>query len=221
VKDCCNDQQIPLPKNLLFSRPAKPKSEARIVSSEYLEWIVFQLGELNTTQPLEDGMNYRVVVSRWFVLLITTLVVASAGAATAQNAPATNTYFVCPTVSTNNGNGTWVVGQHGGYYVLVPKQGVNGSKVFLTIPVQVFNLAQIPAGWGLYSSLPSYPNFVGTATLLSEGIATWLDSPTGWQEGDAALVASNPDGTYSVTNLRLFQQIVIQKPIPLASGAVW
>lgn len=166
-------------------------------------------------------MSYKAVVSRLYFLLITSVLVAFAGVATAQTAPTTNTYFICPTVSTNNSNGTWVIGQHGGYYVLVPKQGVNGSKVFLTIPVRVFNLAQIPAGWGLYSSLPSYPNFVGTATLLAEGIATWLDSPTGWQEGDTAVVTQNTDGTYTVTNLRLAEQIIIQKQIPLASGAVW
>lgn len=161
--------------------------------------------------------------SRWELFVITLVLMAGAIAAVAQNPPATNTYFVCPSVSTNNGNGMWVIGYHGGYYMLVPKKGGvnNGSKVFLTIPVRVFSQAQIPAGWALYNTLPSYPNFVGTATLLAEGIERWLGSPTGWQEGDMAVVARNGDGSYTVTNVRLGEQIVIDSPIPLASGAVW
>jgi hypothetical protein len=161
--------------------------------------------------------------SHWQLVVMALTLIAGTVASVAQNTPTTNTYFVCPTVSTNNGNGMWVIGYHGGYYVLVPKKGgINdGSKVFLTIPVRVFSLAQVPAGWGLYSSLPSYPNFVGTATLLAEGIERWLGSPTGWQERDMAVIASNGDGTYTVTNIRLAQQVVINSPIPLASGAVW
>jgi hypothetical protein len=165
------------------------------------------------------------------ILLVASLAIGSAIVSNAQNKPTTATYFVCPTVSTNNGNGMWVIGYHGGYYVLVPKKGgVNGgSKVFLTVPVKVFSLAQIPAGWGLYSSLPSYPNFVGTGMLLQEGIDRWLGDPGGWAEGDMAVVSSNGDGTYTVTDLTctsptracLTQQVTIDSPIPLASGAIW
>lgn len=159
----------------------------------------------------------------WRVFVIASVLIGSAVVSTAQNKPTTATYFVCPTVSTNNGNGMWVIGYHGGYYALVPKKGGlnDGSKVFLTIPVRVFSQAQIPAGWALYNSLASYPNFVGTATLLQEGIDRWLGSPAGWQDGDMAIVASNGDGTYTVTNVRLAEQIVIDSPVPLASGAVW
>jgi hypothetical protein len=167
--------------------------------------------------------------SLWRLLVVAPLLLAPTNISTAQNSPATATYFVCPTVSTNNGNGMWVIGYHGGYYVQVPKKGGTngGSKVFLTIPVKVFSVAQIPAGWGLYSSLPSYPNFVGTAALLQEGIERWLGSPVGWQEGDMAVVTNNGDGTYTMTDLTLTasssltQQIMIDIPIPLASGAVW
>jgi hypothetical protein len=88
-------------------------------------------------------------------------------------------------------------------------------------PVSVPSLAQVPAGWGLYKDLPSYPNFEGMAGLLSEGIATWLGSPSGWEEGDGALVVNNGDGTYTVTNARLMESITINHPIPLASAAVW
>jgi hypothetical protein len=142
-------------------------------------------------------------------------------AVTAASGSLTDTYFVCPSVSTNNKSGMWVIGHHGGYYVLVPTQGLGGSKVFINIPTHVANQAQIPAGWALYNSLPSYPNFVGTATLLQEGIDGWLGSPAGWQEGDMASVVDNGNGSYTVTNQRLGQSVTIDHSIPLASAAVW
>jgi hypothetical protein len=152
-------------------------------------------------------------------LAIATLAASGVSAAP----PVTQTYFVCPSVSTHNANGMWVIGHHGGYYVLVPKQGGanDGSKVFLTIPVQVANLAEIPAGWALYNSLPSYPNFEGMGMLLAEGIDTWLGNPPGWAEGDVASIVNNGDGTYTVTNLTLSNSITIDHPVPLASAAVW
>ncbi len=121
----------------------------------------------------------------------------------------------------------WVMGAHGAYYVLVPsKGGANGgSKVYLTVPVSVPSIAQIPAGWALYKDVASYPNFVGTVGLLSEGISTWLGSPAGWMEGDMAKVMDNGDGTYTVMGMRMdgtpIGSIVIDYPIPLASAAIW
>ncbi len=142
-------------------------------------------------------------------------------AVTAASGSLTDTYFVCPSVSTNNRTGMWVIGHHGGYYVLVPTQGPDGSKVFINIPTHVANQAQVPAGWALYKSLPSYPNFVGTATLLQEGIDGWLGSPAGWEEGDMASVVDNGDASYTVTNQRLGQSVTIHHSIPLASAAIW
>jgi hypothetical protein len=151
------------------------------------------------------------------VATLTTTNSASGGA------PVKQTYFVCPSVCSHNPHGMWVVGAHGGYYVLIPSKGGanDGSKVFLTVPVQVASLAQIPAGWALYKSLPSYPNFEGMAVLLAEGIDTWLGSPAGWTEGDMAAVINNGDGTYTVMNLTRSDAILIDHSIPLASAAVW
>lgn len=153
-----------------------------------------------------------------------TFIVVLASAAPAISAPPDKaTFFICPSVSTHNSNGMWVIGTHGGYYVRIPaKGGINaGSKVFLTIPVFVTGLAQIPAGWALYNTLPSYPNFEGMGVLLAEGITVWLGDPYGWMEGDMATVMNNGDGTYAVTNLRLFESITIGHPIPLASAVMW
>lgn len=152
---------------------------------------------------------------------------ASAAAPATSAAPVKETFFICPSVSTHNDRGMWVMGAHGAYYVLVPtKGGANaGSKVYLTVPVSVPSLAQIPAGWALYKDVPSYPNFVGTVGLLSEGISTWLGSPAGWMEGDMAKVMDNGDGTYTVMGMRMdgtpIGSIVIDQPIPLASAAIW
>lgn len=135
--------------------------------------------------------------------------------------PERQTYFICPSTSLSNAGGMWVIGTHGAYYVLVPTQGRSGSKVYLTTPVRVADLAQIPAGWALYNTYPSFPNFEGGAGLLQEGIDTWLGGPTGWSEGDMAMVTSNGDGSYTVTNMTLGESVTIDQPIPLASAAVW
>jgi hypothetical protein len=128
---------------------------------------------------------------------------------------------ICPSVSVHNPNVMWVIGYHGGYYVNIPTQGATGSKVFLTIPVRVASQAQVPAGWALYNTFPGYPNFVGMAGLLQEGIDHWLGSASGWGEGDMAMVMDNGDGTYTVHDMTIGASITIDQPIPLASAAVW
>jgi hypothetical protein len=164
------------------------------------------------------GRQFRLIWALVIAIMVITPTLALAG-----GPPAKETYFICPSVSTHNDHGMWVIGGHGAYYVIVPTQGGanGGSKVFLTVPVSVPSLAQVPAGWALYKDVPTYPNFEGMAGLLSEGISTWLGSPAGWQEGDGAMVVNNGDGTYTVTNARLMQSITIAQPIPLASAAVW
>jgi hypothetical protein len=169
--------------------------------------------------------NLHRVISKgvWATALLALALAVAVPAAALADQPPTATYFVCPSVSTQNAHGMWVIGHHGAYYVNIPTQGgVNaGSKVYLTIPVTVASLAQVPAGWGLYKDYPSYPNFVGMAGLLAEGISTWLGSPAGWNEGDGAMVMDNGSGTYAVTDMMNGQTIIIDHPIPLASAAVW
>lgn len=164
-----------------------------------------------------------VTMSRAARPLALAMVLAAAPAVAHASTAEQDTFFICPSVSVHNDLGMSVLGTHGGYYVLIPRQGGanDGSRVFLTIPVAVTGLAQVPAGWALYSSLPSYPNFEGMAVLLAEGIDTWLGAPAGWQEGDMGKVVNNGDGTYTVVNLTRFEQVVIDHPIPLASAAVW
>jgi hypothetical protein len=166
---------------------------------------------------------------KWFRRTVAALgmagaLVAATGAAAATPAAAgtqtTATYFICPTVSTHNANGMWVIGYHGGYYVLVPTSN-SGTKDYLTVPVRVFSLAEVPAGWGLYSSLPSYPNFVGTAVILQEGIDRWLGGAAGFTEGDMVTVTSNGNGTYTVADMTSGATVTTNSPIPLASDAVW
>jgi hypothetical protein len=169
----------------------------------------------------------RVITSLAAASLMLSVFAGVASAARSAAAPAKETFFICPSVSTNNSHGMWVMGAHGAYYVLVPtKGGANdGSKVYLTVPVSVPSTAQIPAGWALYKDLPTYPNFEGTVGLLSEGISTWLGSPAGWEEGDMAMIANNGDGSYTVMGFTMngtpIGSITIDHPIPLASAAIW
>lgn len=163
------------------------------------------------------------------LLIASLFAVAAPSIAQAGGPPAREEFFICPSVSTHNPNGMWVVGTHGAYYVIIPTQGgANaGSRVFLTVPVSVPDRAQVPAGWGLYKDLPTFPYFEGMTVLLAEGIDTWLGSPAGWEEFDMAMVTNNGDGTYTVHNMGPMSapvdkgSVTIAQPIPLASAAVW
>jgi hypothetical protein len=164
---------------------------------------------------------------------------ASAAAPAKGAAPARETFFICPTVSLNNARGNWVIGAHGAYYVIVPLQGTNAPapngdhKVYVTVPAQVFDKAQIPAGFGLYKDLPTYPNYETNsvekpAMLLSEGVDTWLGGAAGFMEGDVVAVTNNGDGTSTVTVVMsmmhpgdIGNSLRISGSIPLASGAIW
>lgn len=163
------------------------------------------------------------ILFKGFVLgMILALVLPAA--ALAAGPVTRETFFICPSVSIQNSRGMWVVGAHGSYYVLVPTKGRTADKVYLTIPVQVPNLAQIPAGWALYNSLPSYPNFEGMAVLLQEGVDTWIGSANvfGWSEGTMVSVMNNGNGTYMIVNLNnAGETVTIDHSIPLASAAVW
>lgn len=177
----------------------------------------------------------RVIASLAAASLLLTVFVGAASADTAAPtaAPATQTYFICPTVSTNNAQGHWVIGAHGAYYVNVPVQGSTGGHVYVTVPVQVFAKAQIAAGWGLYKDLATFPNYATNsvehpAMILSEGITRWLGGAAGFNEGDMVAVAINADGTSTVTVVGsmmtpqdIGNAVTIQGTIPLASGAIW
>jgi hypothetical protein len=171
------------------------------------------------------------IISRFLMVAFLALSILSliAPSVVKAKAPDREEFFICPSVSTNNQNGMWVMGAHGAYYVLVPtKGGANeNSKVFLTVPVSVPDKAQVPAGWALYKDVETYPNFEGMIVLLGEGIDTFLGSPDGWEEEDIAKVINNGDGTYTVMNMGSMMNpsdkgsIVIYEPIPLASAAIW
>ena len=150
--------------------------------------------------------------------------------------------FICPTVSLNNPNGTWVLGDHGAYYVLVPTKGKQVDemnmplKVFVSVPERVLEQAQVPAGKALYKKCPTYPNFVsqdmGMIMLLEEGLK-WLPgaSALNWGEGDMLIIAENQDGSYTVTNKgNMMGMPMVPKgsitlesdsPIPLNSAVFW
>lgn len=159
--------------------------------------------------------------------------VSPVSADTSTSSPTTDTYFICPVVSTNNASGHWVIGQHGAYYVNVPIQGSTGGHVYITVPVQVFANAQIPAGWGLYKDLATYPDYATNAVehpamILAEGITRWLGGAAGFSEGDVVTVALNGDGTSTVTVVGSMMTpqdvgdaVTIGGTIPLAAGAIW
>ena len=174
---------------------------------------------------LSEKAIKRLLTITAFIFMLAVFIPSVAKAAPPDHAgnPDKEEFFICPSVSTNNDNGMWVMGAHGAYYVLIPtKGGANeNSLVFLTVPVTVPDKAQIPAGWALYKDVESYPNFEGMVVLLGEGIDNWLGSPAGWNEFDMAKVINNGDGSYTVMNMTAGESITIYEPVPLASAAIW
>ena len=137
--------------------------------------------------------------------------------------PVREEFFICPSVSTHNPNGMWVMGAHGAYYVLIPtKGGANdNSLVFLTVRKSPLYILLSPSVKIHIKDLPTFPYFEGMVVLLGEGIDTWLGSPAGWEEFDMAMVMNNGNDSYDVYNKTRDETITIYSPIPLASAAVW
>jgi hypothetical protein len=139
--------------------------------------------------------------------------------------------FVCPSVSLNNPNGMWVLGQHGAYYVNVPKRGSTGDKVYVKDGKNME--AQTAARYGLYKDYPGYPLFSSQPGemigLLAEGLAWLPGAPVNWMEGDVLSVMDNMDGTYTVMNMGSMMDmpmvpkgmLVIDEPIPVYSALFW
>ncbi|MDW7657387.1 MAG: hypothetical protein SCM11_09465 [Bacillota bacterium] len=157
--------------------------------------------------------------------------------------------FVCPSVSLNNPNGMWVLGDHGAYYVIVPTKGKQVDemgqplKVFVNIPAKAMDQAQVAAGKSLYKKYPSYPYFVSgpdmnMIVLLEEGLKWLPGAPETWMENDVLGVMDMMDGSYMVHNMGNMMDMMmdpegfmmgdydkgmltIDAPIPLYSAVFW
>jgi hypothetical protein len=118
------------------------------------------------------------------ILLALVFVATPISVVFASNGPKSGDIWICPSVSTNNLHGMWVVGTHGAYYILKP--GTNSPKWPMILnptanlekhAPHVEDQAQVPAGWGLYKDLPTYPYFEGMAMVLPDGAAEWGLAP--------------------------------------------
>jgi hypothetical protein len=160
------------------------------------------------------------------VLLMALPAMAAATPPTGDDGP-----FVCPSVSLNNANGMWVIGDHGAYWVLVPNRGSTSDKVFVKDPKNME--AQTTAGYGLYKDYPSYPDYVTQtgdmgAVLLVEGLHWFPGAPDTWGEGDMLVIHDNGNGTYHVMNMGNPMMgagpkgdLTINGAVPLWSAVFW
>ncbi len=121
----------------------------------------------------------------------------------AQEGPKTGEIWICPSVSTNNPNGVWVVGHSGAYYILKPGTAspkwpmiLNPTENLEEHAAHVEHKAQHAAAWGLYKDFPTYPYFEGIAMVLPEGVHAF-----GLEPGE--------------------QYISADQQIPLASAVFW
>ena len=113
------------------------------------------------------------------------LLVVTVGSVAAGGGPKTGEIWICPSVSTNNPNGMWVIGGSGAYYIIKPGTASHKWPMILNPTgnleqhaAHVEEQAQIPAGWGLYKDLPSYPYLDtgdGMAVVLDDGAELLFD----------------------------------------------
>jgi hypothetical protein len=135
-------------------------------------------------------------------LLSLTLIAISITPTFAQG-PKTGDIWICPSVSTNNPHGMWVVGTHGAYYIIKPGTAspkwpdiLNPTANLGLHAPHVEDQAQVTAGWGHYKDFPTYPYFEGDAMVLPEG-AIWGLTPG------------------------IINSITADQEIPLASAVFW
>lgn len=103
---------------------------------------------------------------------------AAVGAVAAEpQGPETSDIWICPSVSTDNPNGMWVIGGHGAYYIIKPGTSSPNWPMILN-PTgnleehasHVEHKAQHAAYKGLYRDLTYLDTGDGIAVVLDDGV---------------------------------------------------
>lgn len=157
----------------------------------------------------------------------TVLILASLGTALADpNGPKTGDIWICPSVSTNNPNGMWVIGGSGAYYIIKPGTAspnwhdiLNPTENLEKYAAHVEDKAQIPAGWGLYNDLPSYPYLDtgdGYAMVLDDGAEfIWEQFGINIPAGTLIHVVPWETASYDASTMTLYANV------PLKAATFW
>lgn len=160
-------------------------------------------------------------------VLVSVAVLGSFGfVATAENGPKTGDVWICPSVPTKNPNGMWVIGGRGAYYIIKPGTAsdkwpmiLNPTKNLEEHAARVHDQAQVPAGWGLYSDLESYPYLDtgdGMAVVLHHG-AGFIYNEFGIELDPMSMIHVEPseDASYDADTMTLYANV------PLFSAVFW
>lgn len=163
-----------------------------------------------------------------FALLSFAFVLTFVTPAFAQpNGPETGDIWICPSVSTNNPNGMWVIGGSGAYYIIKPGTAshkwpdiLNPTGNLEMHAAHVEDLAQVNAGWGLYHKHPSYPYLTATgdvyAVVLDDG-AEFIYDEFGIEIAPMTMIHVVPsdDAWYDEDAMTLYANI------PLKAAVFW
>lgn len=110
------------------------------------------------------SLNLALILTVVTLVLVGSVGTVAAGGPPEGKGPKTGDIWICPSVSTHNPNGMWVIGGSGAYYIIKPGTAsskwpdiLNPTGNLEKHAAHVEDLAQVPAGWGLYHELPSYP----------------------------------------------------------------
>jgi hypothetical protein len=146
--------------------------------------------------------------------------------------PKTGDIWICPSVSTDNPKGMWVIGGSGAYYILKPGtashvwQGdpenpmddiLNPTHNLEEHASHVHDLAQVNAGQGLYHKLPSYP-YLDTG----DDMAVVLMHGSMFIEREFDIVISPMSMIYVVpSDVASFDGMTLYANVPLKAAVFW
>lgn len=153
--------------------------------------------------------------------LFASFAVAGSVAAEPPEGPKTGDIWICPSVSTNNPNGMWVIGGHGAYYILKPGTSSDVWPMILNPTANleknaphVEHLAQHTAAKGLYKDLESYPYLLGWAVVLDDG-SEFIYEHFGIEIAPMTMVHVMP------SDAPIYAEPHLQVNIHLASAVFW
>lgn len=152
-----------------------------------------------------------------FAFVLTSITPAFAG-------PKTGEIWICPSVSTKNPNGMWVIGGSGAYYIIKPGTAspkwpmiLNPTQNLEKHAAHVEDQAQIRAGWGLYHDLPSYPYLDtgdGMAVVLDDG-SEFVNNEFGIWIDPMSMIHVVPSDVPSFDGMTLYANV------PLKAAVFW
>jgi len=146
------------------------------------------------------------------------------------NGPKKGDLWICPSVSTNNKNGMWVIGGSGAYYIIKPGtashvwQGdpdnpmddiLNPTQNLVEHAHHVHDLAQVNAWKGLYHKLGDYLDTGDDMAVVLMHGSMFIKNEFGIDISPMSMIKVRPSDTPSFDGMTLYANV------PLKAAVFW